>query len=169
MPATNAGNDTARLKASQTSQSGRQDPPAPPQSRRKSTPPLSRLARASQSRRPRNARQPACRRQIPIDRTGRTAAPNPPAVSSPEACPTPADRARRTRLYPAGVRQPLYGAFVVKNVCRAVHVFLSSLPGLRIRFPRPAAVEMTIRGEARFRARSPRTTLYSVAPGGAVP
>jgi hypothetical protein len=72
-------------------------------------------------------------------------------------------------LYPAGVRQPLYGAFVVKNVCRAVHVFSSIRVGLRIRFPRPAAVEMTIGGGARFRARSPRTTLYSVAPGGAVP
>jgi hypothetical protein len=106
MPATNAGNDTARLKASQSSQSGQQDPPAPPQSRRKSTPPVSRLARASQSRRPRNARKPSCRRQIPIDRTGRTAAPNPPAVSSLEACPTPAVRARRSHRVTADVRQP---------------------------------------------------------------
>ena len=110
MPTTNAGNDTARLKASPSSQSGQQDPPAPPKSRRKATPPVSRLARASQSRRPRNARQPACRRQIPIDRTGRTAAPNPPAVSSPEACPTPANRVRGTRPATAGVRQPLTAA-----------------------------------------------------------
>ncbi len=29
-----------------------------------------------------------------------------PAVSSPEACPTPAGRVRRSRRYPAGVRQP---------------------------------------------------------------
>ena len=28
------------------------------------------------------ARKPPCRRQIPIDRTGRTAAPDPPAVAS---------------------------------------------------------------------------------------
>ena len=30
--------------------------------------------------------KPPCRRQIPIDRTGRSAEPDPPAVSSPEAC-----------------------------------------------------------------------------------
>ncbi len=47
---------------------------------------------------PQIARQPACRRQIPIDRTGRTAAPNPPAVSSPEASPTPAARANGNNL-----------------------------------------------------------------------
>jgi len=105
MPATNAGNDTARLKASPSSQSGQQDPPAPPQSRRKSTPPVSRLARASQSRRPRNARQLARQRQIPIDRTGRTAEPNPPAVSSPEACPTPAEP-RPAPLPPRHGRRP---------------------------------------------------------------
>ncbi len=29
-----------------------------------------------------------------------------PAGSSPEACPTPAGRVRRSRRYPAGVRQP---------------------------------------------------------------
>ncbi len=33
-----------------------------------------------------------------------------PAVSSPEACPTPAERARRRRPATAGVRQPLTGA-----------------------------------------------------------
>ncbi len=44
-----------------------------------------------------------------------------------KACPTPADRARRSRPATPGVRQPLYGAFVVKNVCRAVHIFSSSV------------------------------------------
>ena len=68
-------------------------------------PPASRLARSSRSSRPRNNRQPPCRRQISIDRTGRTAAPDPPAVPPPpEACPTPADRVRATRPVTAGVR-----------------------------------------------------------------
>ncbi len=86
-----------------------QHPPVPPQSRRDTMPAVSWLARSSRSGRPRNARKPPGRRQIPIGRTGRTgrtARPNPPAVSSLEACRTPADRVRRTRLYPAGVRQP---------------------------------------------------------------
>ncbi len=41
-------------------------------------PPVSRMARSSRSGRPRNARQPPGRRQIPIDRTGRTAEPRAP-------------------------------------------------------------------------------------------
>ncbi len=56
--------------------------------------------------------QPPCRRQIPIDRTARTAEPDPPAVSSPEACPTPADRARGRHPATAGVRQPFTEAEV---------------------------------------------------------
>jgi hypothetical protein len=91
MPASDPGHGAARLKASPNPQFTQQDPPAPPQSRRDSTPSVSRLARSSRSRSPHNARQPPCRRQIPIDQTGRTTQPNPPAVSSPEACPTPAD------------------------------------------------------------------------------
>ncbi len=70
-------------------------------------PPVSRLARSSRSSRPRNARKPPCRRQISIDRTGRTAEPDPPAVSFPEVCPTPAGRVRGIRPATAGVRQPL--------------------------------------------------------------
>ena len=69
-------------------------------------PPVSRPTESSRSSRPRNDRQTPCRRQIPIDRTARTAAPNPPAVSSPEASPTPADRVRGTGPATAGVRQP---------------------------------------------------------------
>jgi class 3 adenylate cyclase len=44
-----------------------------------------------------------------------TTEPNPPAVSSPEASPTPANRPCRNLVAAAGVREPLYGAFVVKT------------------------------------------------------
>ena len=54
-----------------------------------------------------SGREPPCRRQIPIDRTARTAEPGPPAVSTLEACPTPADRASGRHLATAGVREPL--------------------------------------------------------------
>ncbi len=94
MPAPDAGHGGTRLKPTPSPRFTQPDPPAPPQSRRKSTPPVSRLPRSSRSTRPRNDRQPPCRRQIPIDRTGRTTEPDPPAVSSPEACPTPADRGK---------------------------------------------------------------------------
>ncbi len=106
MPAPDAGHGAAWLKPTPSPRFTQQDPPVPPQSRHDSALPVSRPARSSQSSKPRSARKPPCRRQIPIDQTGRTAEPDPPAVSSPEACTTPADRARRTRLYPAGVRQP---------------------------------------------------------------
>ncbi len=102
-----AGHGGTRLKPTPSPRFTQTDPPAPPQSRRKSTPPVSRLPRSSRSTRPRNARQPPRRRQIPIDRTARTAQPDPPTVSSPEACPTPADRAHRRHPVTAGVRQPL--------------------------------------------------------------
>ncbi|MEE9547051.1 MAG: tyrosine-type recombinase/integrase [Hyphomicrobium sp.] len=55
---------------------------------------------------------PPRRHQISIDRTARTAEPDPPALSSPKACPTPADRVRGTRPATAGVRQPLTAADV---------------------------------------------------------
>ncbi len=107
MPAPDAGHGGARLKTTPSPRSSQTHPPAPLQSRRKSTPPLAPLARSLASSRPRNARQPPCRRQIPLDRPGRAIEPDPPAVSSPEACPTPADRARRRHPVTAGVRQPL--------------------------------------------------------------
>jgi hypothetical protein len=49
---------------------------------------------------------------IPIER--RATEPRPPAVSSFEACPTPAGRVRRNRMYPAGVRQPFTGAVILE-------------------------------------------------------
>ncbi len=115
MPASDPGHGAARLKPTARPRLTRQDPPAPPPSRRDSTPPVSRPTGSSQSSRPRNARQPPRRRQIPIDQTARTAQPNPPAVSSPEACPTPAGRVRCNRLYPAGVRQPFTNAEVQRE------------------------------------------------------
>ncbi len=78
-PATEQGRQ-ARLKATPNRRFTRQDPPAPLQSRRDPTPPVSQPARSSRSSRPRNARTPPCHRQIPIDRAGRTAAPNPPRL-----------------------------------------------------------------------------------------
>ncbi len=97
-----------------------QDPAAPRQSRRKSIPPLAPRARSLPSSRPRNARKPTCHRQIPIDRTARTTEPDPPAVSSPEASRTPADRVRGTGPATAGVREPFTQAEVSdghENVC----------------------------------------------------
>ncbi len=107
MPSFAAGHSPALFNALASPQINQQIPPVPSPRRRKSTPPLSPMARSSRSSRPRNPRQPPCRRQIPIDRTGPTTEPDPTAVSSPEACPTPADRARRSRTDTAGVRQPL--------------------------------------------------------------
>jgi hypothetical protein len=107
MPAPDAGHGAARLKLTPSPRFTQPDPPVPPPSRRKSSPPDSQLPGFSRSTRPRNPRQTPCRRQIPIDPTGRTVEPNPPAVSSPEACPTPADQARRRHPVTAGVRQPL--------------------------------------------------------------
>ncbi len=170
MPALAVGHGTAWLKTVPSPRLGRQDPPAPPPSRRKSIPAPQLSSGSSRSSRSSDPRYPLRRPQIPIDRASPTAEPRPPAVSSPEASRTPATRASRNLIVVAGVREPLYGVFVVKNICWADHVFSSyRFSGLRSRLPRPAAVEKTIRGGARFRARSPRTTLYSVAPGGAVP
>ena len=45
--------------------------------------------------------------QIPIGRASRSAEHKRPAVSSPEGCPTPADRVRASRPATADVRQPL--------------------------------------------------------------
>ncbi len=106
MPATDAGLDGARLKPVPSPRFSQPDPPAAPQSRRKSIPPGSQQPRSSRSNRPRTASQPHCRRQIPIDRTGRATETDPPAVSSPEACPTPANRVHRRHPATAGVRQP---------------------------------------------------------------
>ncbi len=106
MPAPDAGHGGARPKPVPSPRFTQQDPTAPPQSRRKSNPPVSRLPRSSRSTRSRNPWQPHCRRQIHIDRTGRTTEPDPPAVSSPEACPTPANRVHRRHPATAGVRQP---------------------------------------------------------------
>ncbi len=105
MPATNAGHGAALLNTAARPQIGQQHPPAAPTRRRKSTPPLPSLARSSRSNRPRTAPPPACRRQIPIDRKSRTAAPDPPAVSSPEPCPTPA-ALRKAPLPPRRGRCP---------------------------------------------------------------
>jgi len=107
MPTFAAGHGLALFNALTSPRFTLPDPPAPPQSQRKSTPPVAPLDRSLASSRPCNARKPPGHRQIPIDRTARTAEPNPPAVSSPEACPTPADRARRRHPVTAGVRQPL--------------------------------------------------------------
>ncbi len=71
MPASGPGHGAVWLKAAASPQFDLQDPPAPPQSRRDTMPAVSWLARSSRSGRPRNARKPPCRRQIPIDRTGR--------------------------------------------------------------------------------------------------
>ncbi len=92
MPTFAAGHDAALSDATPGPQSGQQGPRAPPQSRRQAIPPVAELARSSRSCRPHNARQPTRRRQIPIDRASPTAEPKPPAVSSPEACLTPAGR-----------------------------------------------------------------------------
>ncbi len=116
MPAPEPGHGGARLNPIPGPRLTQPDPPTPLQSRRKSTPPVSRLPKSSRSSRPRNARQPPCQRQIPIDRTARAAEPNPPAVSSPEACPTPADRVRGRRPATAGVRQPLTKAEVQRGL-----------------------------------------------------
>ncbi len=56
--------------------------------------------------------KPPPSRQIPIAQTSQSAEPKRPAVSSPEACPTPADRVRRSRPATADVRQPLTKAEV---------------------------------------------------------
>ncbi len=52
---------------------------------------------------------------------------NRPAVSAPEACPTPADRARTSHPVTADVRQPLYGAAEVKGKIRCFSWFCSVL------------------------------------------
>jgi hypothetical protein len=107
MPAPDPGHGGARLKPVPSPHFPRQGPTAPLQSRCDTTPSVAPMATSLPSRKTRSARQPPRRRQIPIDRTARTAAPDPPAVSSPEACPTPADQARRRHPDTAGVRQPL--------------------------------------------------------------
>ena len=133
MPTFAAGHGAARLKASPSPRFTQTDPPAPPQSRRKSNPPpappqsrrksnppLAPLARSSTSSRPRNPRQPSCRRQFPIDQTTRTIEYKRPAVSSPEACPTPAACVRRRHLVTAGVRQPLTKSDIRRHIRYAI-------------------------------------------------
>ncbi len=105
MPASAAGHGAAVPDATASSQIGQQNHRAASPSRQQCTTPVSPLAGSSPSSRPRNPRQPPCRRQIPIDRTGRTAAPDPPAVSSPEPCPTPA-ALRKAPLPPRRGRCP---------------------------------------------------------------
>ncbi len=92
MPTFAAGHSLALFNALTSPRFTLPDPPAPPQSRRKSTPPVAPLDRSLASSRPCNARKPPGHRQIPIDRTARTAEYKRPAVSSPEACRTPAGR-----------------------------------------------------------------------------
>ncbi len=65
--------DVGRARAMQATL----DDPGTPLGPGDALPPLSRLATTSRSSRPRNARKPPCRRQIPIDRTCRTAEPDP--------------------------------------------------------------------------------------------
>ena len=162
MPASAAGHGTARLKARVSPQIGRQDPHVPPPSRRKSAPPAAPRAKLPRSRETQIARQPACRRQIPIDRTGRTAAPNPPAVSSPEACPTPADRVRGTRPATAGVRQPLTTADLQR------HAHLRPLSGVKqtsnVRFlspPHSCADDVCFQGQSGPPTHGPKESAYS--------
>ncbi len=62
--------------------------PCPPR-RRNSAPLASSLAGTARSNGARKAPWLPLRRQIPGDRTPRVSAPKPPAVPSPEACPTP--------------------------------------------------------------------------------
>ncbi len=91
MPAA-AGHGAALPDATASSRIGEGDHRAAPPSRQKCTTTVSPLATSPPSNGPRNAPQPAGRRQIPIGSARPTAAPDPPAVSSPEACPTPAGR-----------------------------------------------------------------------------
>ncbi len=137
----------ARLKAMASLQIGQQDPPVPPQSRRISTPPAAPLAKRAPSNTNRIAQHPACRRLIPIDREGRTTELKSPAVSSPEACPTPADRGkaphppvsgrRPTTLNTSGSRDPLAmsqaGSLVRTSRGSLWHAPPSSLPHWRAR------------------------------------
>ena len=55
--------------------------------------------------------------QIPIGRASRSAEHKRPAVSSPEGCPTPADRVRASRPATADVRQPL----TIRQLRRTFH------------------------------------------------
>jgi hypothetical protein len=104
MPTSTVGHADALPNATASPRNGQQDPRAAPQSRRKSTPPATHLVRAARSNRPGYARQLSCRRQIPIDQTGRKNEPKPSAVSSPEACPTPATRGKATLTHHPGRR-----------------------------------------------------------------
>ncbi len=106
MPAPEPGHGAAWLKAAASPWFDPQDPPAPPQSRRDTMPAGLTTDRILTIQQAGDDRQIPRRRQIPIDRTTRTAAPNPPAVSSSEASPTPAHRVRGTGPATAGVREP---------------------------------------------------------------
>ncbi len=106
MPAPESGHGAAWLKAAASPWFDPQDPPAPPQSRRDTMPTGLTAERILTIQQAGDDRQTPRRRQIPIDRTARTAAPNPPAGSSPEASRTPADRVRGTGPATAGVREP---------------------------------------------------------------
>ena len=108
MPVAAAGQGTARLKDIASPQIGQQDPSVPAKSRRQPTPPGSPLARSARSNRPRNAQQPACRRQIPIDRADPTTEPKPPRFPPLRLVRRlPIHAERRYYLATAGVRQPL--------------------------------------------------------------
>ncbi len=80
-------------------------PRTPPPSRRKATGSTLQVSRSPKSLRTRRHQRQRPGRQIPMA-GGTTPGPSRPAVASPEASPTPADRVRGTRPATAGVRQP---------------------------------------------------------------
>jgi len=77
MPTFAAGHSAALINTTASLQIGQQDPPAPPQNRRNSIPRVSPLTKLTRSKGTQIPRQPACRRQIPIDKTRRTTEPEP--------------------------------------------------------------------------------------------
>jgi hypothetical protein len=77
MPTFAAGHSAALINATANLQIGQQDPPGSPQSRRNSIPRVSPLSKLTRSKGTQIAQQPACRRQIPIDKARRTTEPEP--------------------------------------------------------------------------------------------
>jgi len=101
------GHGIACLKTTVSHQIHRQVQPATRQNRNQTTPPVSSSSRSPRSNGIGYRQKHARCHQIPIDRTGRATEAKLTAISFLEACPTPADRARRSRFATTGVRQPL--------------------------------------------------------------
>jgi hypothetical protein len=77
MPTFAAGHSADLINATASLQIGQQDPPTPPQSRRNSIPRVSPLTKLTRSKGTQIDQQPACRRQIPIDREDPNTEPEP--------------------------------------------------------------------------------------------